>query len=230
MAHQSELQKLQRRYEEKPSQWFAALAEEHRRAADVELALQIVRKGLENRSNYVSGHIVLARCLLDRGEDPEAQQELERVLELDSENVIALKVLSEIAERVGDPIGARGWVDRLLEVDPRNEEAKLMADRLGDVAAATSEPSSEPEAPPPEPEAPKAAEEEPEASQEESPPSPLSPLPSPAEPEAPQEDRAGVTYDWNRLSNDEWTALKRVRTELKELLAKAEVPAAVEGE
>ncbi len=206
MAHQSELQKLQRRYEEKPSQWFAALAEEHRRAADVELALQIVRKGLENRSNYVSGHIVLARCLLDRGEDEEAQQELERVLELDSENVIALKVLSEIAERVGDPIGARGWVDRLLEVDPMNEEAKLMADRLGDVAAATSEPSSEPEAPPPEPEAPKAAEEEssssqaepaaPKAAEEESPPSPAEPAapeaaqeespPSPAEPEAPQ--------------------------------------------
>ncbi|MCH8939408.1 MAG: hypothetical protein IH966_08280, partial [Gemmatimonadetes bacterium] len=82
MAYQSELAKLKRRYEEKPSQWFAALAEEHRRAGDVEVALQMVRKGLENRSNYVSGHIVLARCLLDRAEDAEAQQELERVLEL----------------------------------------------------------------------------------------------------------------------------------------------------
>ena len=52
----------------------------------------------------------------------------------------------------------------------------------------------------------------------------------PDEPEAPQEERAGVTYDWNRLSNDEWNALKRVRTELKALLAKAAVPAAVVGE
>ncbi len=211
MAHQSELEKLKRRYEEKPSQWFAALAEEHRRAGDVELALQIVREGLENRSNYVSGHIVLARCLLDRGEDAGAQQELERVLELDGENVIALKVLSEIAERLGDPIGARGWVDRLLEVDPMNEEAQLMVGRLGDVGAATSKPSferpswadlaelkvpeAEPEAPPPEPEAPAAAEEEsppspqePEAPQEESPPSSLGPPPSPAEPAAPQEE------------------------------------------
>ncbi len=51
----------------------------------------------------------------------------------------------------------------------------------------------------------------------------------PEDPETPQEDRAGVTYDWNRLSNEEWTALKRVRTELKELLAKAAVPAAVPG-
>jgi tetratricopeptide (TPR) repeat protein len=194
MAYQSELEKLKRRYEEKPSQWFAALAEEHRRAGDIELALQIVRGGLEKRSNYVSGHIVLARCLLDRGEDEEAQQQLERVLELDAENVIALRVLSEIAERLGDPIGARGWVDRLLEVDPMNEEAQLMVSRLADVVAATSEPSSKPPSGPDaaEPEAPQAESPpppaEPEASQEESPPSPLSPLPSPAEPEPPQEE------------------------------------------
>jgi len=197
MAYQSELEKLKRRYEEKPTQWFAALAEEHRRAGDVELALQIIREGLENRSNYVSGHIVLARCLLDRGEDAEAQQELERVLELDGENVIALKVLSEIAERLGDPVGARGWVDRLLEVDPMNQEGRLMKGRLGDVGAATSEPSSErpsrgdlvePEAPPSEPESPEAAEEEtppspaePEAAEEETPPSPTEPAEASAE-------------------------------------------------
>ncbi len=52
----------------------------------------------------------------------------------------------------------------------------------------------------------------------------------PDDQETPPEERAGVTYDWNRLSNDEWTALKRVRTELKELLAKAAVPVVVEGE
>ncbi len=185
MAYQSELEKLKRRYEEKPSQWFAALAEEHRRAGDIELALQIVRGVLEKRSNYVSGHIVLARCLLDRGEDEEAQQQLERVLELDGENVIALRVLSEIAERLGDPIGARGWVDRLLEVDPMNEEAQLMVSRLADVVAATSEPPSGPDQAASEEEsAPSPA--EPAAPQEESPPSPLSPLPSPAEPEAPE--------------------------------------------
>jgi hypothetical protein len=136
MAHQSELEKLQRRYEEKPSQWFAALAEEYRRAGELERALQIVREGLEERSNYVSGHIVLARCLLDQGEDAEAQQVLERVLELDAENVIALKVLSEIAERIGDPAAARDWLKRLLEVDPMNEEGQQMLERLADVEAA----------------------------------------------------------------------------------------------
>ncbi len=130
MAHQRELEKLQRRYEEKPSQWFAALAEEYRRAGDIELALEIVRRGVEERSNYVSGHIVLARCLLDQGADGEAQNSLERVLELDTENVIALKVLSEIAERAGAHAVARSWLERLLEVDPMNEEGLQMLEQL----------------------------------------------------------------------------------------------------
>ena len=144
MAHQSELDKLQRRYEEKPSQWFAALAEEHRRAGDVQRALEIVRQGLEQRSNYVSGHIVLARCLLDRGEDEEAQQVLERVLELDPENVIALKVLSEIAERGGDPTAARSWLERLLEVDPMNEEGQQLLERLAEAPEAAPSDSPPP--------------------------------------------------------------------------------------
>jgi len=80
--------------------------------------------------------------------------------------VIALKVLSEIAERLGDPIGARGWVDRLLKVDLMNEKAQLMVGQLSDVGAAISKPSferpswAELKVPEAEPEAPAAAEEE----------------------------------------------------------------------
>ncbi len=135
---QSELEKLQRRYEEKPSQWFAALAEEHRRAGDVALAIDILRRGLKERSNYVSGHIVLGRCLLDQGEEEEAQQVLERVLELDPENIIALKVLGEIAERGGDAAAAHSWLERLLEVDPMNEEGRQRLKLLEEVAEPAS--------------------------------------------------------------------------------------------
>ena len=130
MAHQSEIEKLERRYEEKPSQWFAALAEEYRRAGDVERALEIVRQGLEERSTYVSGHIVLARCLLQQDNDEEAEPVLKQVLELDSENIIALKVLSEISERAHDTAAAANWLEKLLEVDPMNQEAQEALERL----------------------------------------------------------------------------------------------------
>ena len=130
MAHQSEIEKLERRYEEKPSQWFAALAEEYRRAGHVDQALEIVRQGLEGRSSYVSGHIVLARCLLQQGNDEEASGVLVQVLELDAENIIALKVLSEIKERANDTAGSMKWLERLLEVDPMNQDAQENLDRL----------------------------------------------------------------------------------------------------
>ncbi len=130
MARQTEIEKLERRYEEKPSQWFAALAEEYRRAGEVDLALEIVRKGLEQRSSYVSGHVVLARCHLQQNNDGEAEQVLEQVLKLDSENIIALKVLSEIKERANDSAAALGWLERLLEVDPMNQDAQESVERL----------------------------------------------------------------------------------------------------
>jgi tetratricopeptide (TPR) repeat protein len=124
MAYQSEIEKLEQRFREKPEQWFAALADAYRKAGEVERALDVVRAGLEKRPNYTSGHIVLGRCLLDQINDPEASQAFERVLELDAENIIALKALSEIADRQGDRRAARQWLERLLDVDPMNDEAR----------------------------------------------------------------------------------------------------------
>ena len=93
MAYQSEIEKLQRRYDEKPEQWFAALADAYRKAGEMDVALEIVRSGIAERPNYVSGHIVLGRCLVDQGNDEEAGNVFAHVLQLDAENIIALKVL-----------------------------------------------------------------------------------------------------------------------------------------
>ncbi len=130
MAYQSEIEKLEQRYEENPKQWFAALADAHRKAGKLDLALEYVRGGLEMRPDYASAHIVLGRCLLDKRDDVAAAEAFERVLQLDAENIIALRSLSEIAERCSDLAAARGWLARLLEVDPMNDEAQAMLDRL----------------------------------------------------------------------------------------------------
>jgi tetratricopeptide (TPR) repeat protein len=130
MAYQSEIEKLEQRYEENPKQWFAALADAYRKEGHLDLALDYVRGGLEMRPNYASGYIVLGRCLLEKTEHDEAAQAFEQVLAIDAENIIALKSLSEIAELRGDILGARHWLDRLLEVDPMNDEAREALERL----------------------------------------------------------------------------------------------------
>jgi tetratricopeptide (TPR) repeat protein len=160
MAYQSEIDKLEQRYEENPKQWFAALADAYRKEGHIDLALDYVRGGLEMRPNYASGYIVLGRCLVEKSEHTEAAQAFEHVLEIDAENIIALKSLSEIAELRGDISGAKRWIERLLEVDPMNDEARETQERLSQVpeeppVQAEAEAVAEPE------EAPAAASQEP---------------------------------------------------------------------
>jgi tetratricopeptide (TPR) repeat protein len=144
MAYQSEIEKLESRFREKPEQWFAALADAYRKAGDLDMALDVLNAWIGKRPNYTSGHIVLGRCLLDRGQDADAAEAFENVLQLDMENVIALKSLSEIAERRMDPDGARRWLQRLLEVDPMNQEARAALDQLGGEGVAPAAEQEEP--------------------------------------------------------------------------------------
>ncbi len=144
MAYQSEIEKLEQRFREKPEQWFAALADAYRKAGDLELALDLVRTWAEKRPNYSSGLIVLGRCLVDRKDDAEAAEAFERVLAIDAENIIALKSLSDIAIRRSDPGTARHWLQRLMEVDPMNDEARATLEELALLPA-----SSAPAAPAP---------------------------------------------------------------------------------
>ncbi|UCG85649.1 MAG: tetratricopeptide repeat protein [Gemmatimonadota bacterium] len=143
MAYQSEIEKLEQRYHENPQQWFAALADSYRKAGDLELALDVVRGGLEKRPNYASGHIVLGRCLFDQEKYRDAAAAFEQVLELDAENIIALKSLGEIAEKQHDLAGAKSWLTRLLDIDPMNEEAREGIERIGEAEQAAP-PEAEP--------------------------------------------------------------------------------------
>lgn len=135
MAYQPEIEKLERRYQDEPAKNFAQLAEAYRRGGRVDEALDLLQMHLEDRPNYVSALIVLGRCHLDKAQDAEAAQAFERVLSIDAENIIALKVLGEIAQRAGDPAAARTWLTRLLEVDPMNEEAEAALATLDEAPA-----------------------------------------------------------------------------------------------
>ena len=136
MAAPSEIEKLERRYAENPDgRFFAPLADAYRKAGNLVRALELVRAGLGKHPDYLSAHIVLGRCLLDKGDDAEAEQTFRSVLELDAENIIALKSLAEISERTGRTLEARQWLQKLLVVDSMNVEAEADLQRLGGVIA-----------------------------------------------------------------------------------------------
>jgi tetratricopeptide (TPR) repeat protein len=148
MAALSEIEKLEARFRENPEgRYFAPLADAYRKAGRVDDALMLVQAGLERHPDYLSAHIVLGRCHLDKKDDGAALAAFQQVLTIDAENIIALKSLAEISERIGNALDARRWLMRLLTVDSMNTEAEEDLHRLGgpvEEAAAAGAPAAEP--------------------------------------------------------------------------------------
>ncbi len=134
MPPNSEIEKLERRWKENPKGTvFAPYAEVLRKHGDHLLARDVLRQGLELHPDHIPGNIVLGRCCLDLREDGPAEAAFNHVLDLDQENVIALKALADITERQGRLMEAADWLSRLISVDPSNDEAR---DQLARVDAA----------------------------------------------------------------------------------------------
>src|SRR6185503_8261205 len=133
MASTARIDELKKKFDENPRRYFAPLANELRKAGDLEQAIALCRAHLPQQSGHISGHIVLAQALFEANEPDEARHVFEQALDLDPENLIALRSLGDIARAAGDMGATRAWYERVLEVDPRNEE---ILDLLRDLPAA----------------------------------------------------------------------------------------------
>ena len=146
MAYTSEIDKLERRWLENPKgRNFAPLADAYRKAGEIDRAIDLCKSGLELHPDYVSAHIVYGRCLIDKKDDPGATEAFQKILQLDPENILALRILSEIAERTWQYEAGTEWLGRLIAADPMNGDA---AEALGRMKAKAAQAKS---APPPEP-------------------------------------------------------------------------------
>jgi tetratricopeptide (TPR) repeat protein len=131
MAYTSEIEKLERRWNENPlGLTFAPLAEAYRKAGDPARALELLEIGLAQHPNYVPAHIVRGRCNLDANGEDAAEVAFLRVIELDPENAIALRSLADICERTGRVSEAVRRLETLIEVDRSNDDARHQLQRL----------------------------------------------------------------------------------------------------
>ena len=102
MAENSRLEDLRRRVEKDPSSIaFAQLAEEYRRAAMFQEAVDVCRSGLNVHPTYLSARVTLGRALVELQQFDEAQQELEQVLQSAPENLAAIRGLADVFHRQG---------------------------------------------------------------------------------------------------------------------------------
>jgi tetratricopeptide (TPR) repeat protein len=159
MAISARIDELKKKFDENPRRYFASLANEYRKAGDLDQALFICQEYLPQQPGHMSGHIVIAQTLYEMGRLPDAKAEFEAALALDPENLIALRHLGDIARQSGDPRTARNWYQRVLEADPRNSEivdvlASLRTTPMASapaVSAIPPTPLSNPVMPPPTP-------------------------------------------------------------------------------
>ena len=102
MAEHSRLDDLRRRVEHDPSSIaFAQLAEEYRRAAMFQEAVDVCRAGLEVHPSYLSARVTLGRALVELQQFQEAQQELQQVQRTAPENLAAIRGLADVFHRQG---------------------------------------------------------------------------------------------------------------------------------
>lgn len=123
--------RLLERYEEQPrGRLFAPLADCLRKLGELDEALAICEAGLERHPEYSSAHVILGKIQLERGDDAAARRAFERVLELDAQNLLAMRQLARLSEAAGDCSRALGLWTRLAALEPDGEGAREQVERL----------------------------------------------------------------------------------------------------
>src|SRR5690242_13202220 len=102
MTDSSRIDDLRRRVQQDPASIaFAQLAEEYRRAGQLQEAVEVCRAGLAIHPGYLSARVTLGRAFLEQNHLDDAQRELEQVLKSAPENLAAIRGLAEIHHRRG---------------------------------------------------------------------------------------------------------------------------------
>jgi tetratricopeptide (TPR) repeat protein len=122
MPESPRIVELQRKFEDNPRRYFASLANEYRKAGDLQRAISICGIYLENQPGHIAGQVVLAQALHASGQVDQAAAVFRTVLTLDPENLIALKYLGGIAESKGDLALAHENFRKALTADPRDHD------------------------------------------------------------------------------------------------------------
>jgi tetratricopeptide (TPR) repeat protein len=130
-THNREIDDLFERYRRAPgSHVFAPLADAYRKLGLVEEALDICARGLSANPQYASGFVVQGKCQYDAGRADRAETAFRRVLEIDPNNLVALRYLGIIRASCGDTEGARGLFEQILALDPGDKDIRQRLDAL----------------------------------------------------------------------------------------------------
>ena len=107
--------------EDPHSRLFAPLADLLRQAGRSDDALELLDDGLERHPNYVSALVIKGHTLLELGRVDQARIVLVQALELDSENFVVLRLLTEDARSRQSWDESIPLLEQLVVLDPDDD-------------------------------------------------------------------------------------------------------------
>ena len=146
MGETTRLEELKRRVEADPASIaFASLAEEYRRAARFDEAVEASRAGLRFHPTYVSARVTLGRSLMELGLYDQAERELHVVARSTPDNLAARRALGDLYWRQADLVRALEQLRLAAGLAPGDGELTELVRELEVEVAALQPPAGEPE-------------------------------------------------------------------------------------
>lgn len=127
MAEQdfSEIARLAERYSKEPkSRIFVQLADAYRKNNMVDEALEVLNQGLQYHPNYPLAHLILGKCYFDKRMYAQSKEALEKTIEFDPVNIVALRMLAQVCEILKDDACQIMAYKGIVSVDPADEMAR----------------------------------------------------------------------------------------------------------
>jgi len=144
MGETTRLEELKRRVEADPASIaFASLAEEYRRAARFDEAVEASRAGLRFHPTYVSARVTLGRSLMELGLYDQAERELHVVARSTPDNLAARRALGDLYWRQADLVRALEQLKLAAGLAPGDGELTEMVREL-EIEVAALQPAEEP--------------------------------------------------------------------------------------
>ncbi len=131
------------------SRVFAPLAEAYRKAGLLDDAIETALEGLKVHPTYLGGRVALGRAYFDKRQFAEAAAEMQKVVKSAPDNIVAHKVLGQIAYNQNDLPMAEKAFKMVLLLDPRDQEAQQFVARVGGESPRAPTPAAAPAPTPP---------------------------------------------------------------------------------
>ncbi len=123
----SEITKLTERISKDPkSKLFVPLAEEYKKAGDIEMAVHVLTEGLKNNPGYVTARSFLGKLLIEQGDLIDAQKEFEEVIKAIPDNLMAQRKLGDLYVLQNKISDALKHYKAVLAINPKDSETAML--------------------------------------------------------------------------------------------------------